>query len=158
MTSLFSTFAPPAAAAQSASTARARDLSVSAVIGSFQLPNLPREEKLSYIESQKRKLVEYIKYLDDAAAAQHNEDLRHPTSSSRGMPSPPPSATQDQRRWSGGSTSAPLAAQFDDGFEAVDRNDLPSGSVIASASGVKGNDDVTRRGWFSGWGGATQQQ
>jgi hypothetical protein len=124
------------------------------MIGSFQLPNLPRDEKLSYIESQKRKLVDLIKYLDDAAAQQHNEDLG-PASSPRavtgGFPSPAP---QDTRRWSGGSGFAvPLAPQFEEGFEAVDSADLPSGSVLAT--GVK-EDEVARRGWFGSWGGVQQ--
>ena len=39
----------------------------------------------------------------------------------------------------------------EEGFEAVDKEDLP-GSM---ASGVKGKEDeVTRRGWFYGWGSA----
>ena len=91
--------------------------------------------------------MDLIKYLDDVAAQQHNEDLRRPPAPT-GFPSP----MQDTRRWSGGSTSAALAPQFEEGFEAVDTTDLPRGSVLAT--GVKG-DDVTRRGWFSSWG-ATQ--
>jgi len=109
---------------------------------------------LSYIESQKRKLVDLIKYLDDAAAQQHNDDLRRPPSSPAaptGLPSPAP---RDTRRWSGGSMSAPLAPQFEEGFEAVDSTDLPSGSVLATGVNV---DEVVKRGWFSGWGGAAQQ-
>jgi hypothetical protein len=53
-------------------------LSASVLLSNFRLPNLPREEKLSYIEAQKRKLVEYIAFLDDQAATQHNEDLPPP--------------------------------------------------------------------------------
>jgi hypothetical protein len=106
---------------------------------SFHLPNLPREEKLSYIEAQKRKLVEYIKFLDDVAAQHHNEDL--PAAF-------PEAGTSREKRWSG-----EVVPQFteEEGFEAVDREDVP-GSV---ASGVKGKEDeVTRRGWFYGWGSA----
>jgi hypothetical protein len=49
-----------------------------------------------------------------------------------------------------GTTALPL--QFsEDGFEAVNPEDLPSGSVIAS--GVKGGvDELSRRGWFGSWG------
>lgn len=43
-------------------------------------------------------------------------------------------------------------APVDDGFEAVDTDDLPTGSVIAS--GVDGTEETARRGWFSGWGGS----
>jgi hypothetical protein len=119
---------------------------------SFQLPNLPREEKLSYIESHKRKLVEYIKYLDDVAAQQHNEDLRPPPSTSsvvRTTVSP-----SDTRRRSGvnipGAATA-LPTQFtEDGFEAVNPEDFSTGSILAT--GTKTPDDVTRRGWFSSWG------
>lgn len=118
---------------------------------SFHLPNLPREEKLSYIETQKRKLVEYIKFLDAAAAQHHNEDLRSPSTSPQQATTFPP----DTRRWSGGSMpGAPtgLPQQFtpDDGFEAVNTEDLPSGSVLAT--GVRETDEVSRRGWFGGWG------
>ena len=136
--------------------------------GSFVLPNLPREEKLSYIEAQKRKLVEYIKFLDDAAAQQHNEDLtpRYPASLGLGLPSqargvvessPPrntefPSLTPaDKKRLSAASLLAgqALAPQFsEEGFEAVNPEDLPA----SLASGVKTPDEVTRRGWFAGWG------
>src|SRR6202030_3990337 len=94
-----------------------------------------------------------IKFLDDAAAQQHNEDLR-PSSSSSHLPHPPPSPPQqhqpntpfpsspvpvDNRRWSGGSFGAPpppapLSPQFatEEGFEAVNPEDVPSGSVLAS--------------------------
>jgi hypothetical protein len=118
---------------------------------SLRLPNLPREEKLSYIETQKRKLVEYIKFLDDAAVQQHNEDLRSPSTSLQQTATFPP----DTRRWSAGSMpGAPtgLSPQFtpDDGFEAVNTEDLPSGSVLAT--GVKETDEVAQRGWFTGWG------
>lgn len=139
---------------------------------SFVLPNLPREEKLSYIEAQKRKLVEYIKFLDDAAAQQHNDDLipRYPPSLSLGIPSqqrgvdPEPSsprkvsipssppAAENKRLSTGSLLGQPLAPQFsDDGFEAVDPEDLPS-----IATGVKTPDEVTRRGWFAGWGGSNR--
>jgi hypothetical protein len=43
--------------------------------------------------------------------------------------------------------------QFEEGFEAVE---LPGvgGSVLVEASGVgRTDDEVTRRGWFSSWGG-----
>jgi len=90
---------------------------------SFTLPNLPRDEKLSYIEAQKRKLVEYIKFLDDAAAAQFQEVVH--------------TVTADPRRWSGAST-------HEEGYEAVDREE------VQVATGVdKGS--VGQRGWF-GWG------
>lgn len=101
---------------------------------SFHLPNLPREEKLSYIEAQKRKLVEYIKFLDDVAAQHHNEDL--PTS----FPASPIVKV----------TSPRVPPQFtEEGYEAVDADD------IALASGVAAGkvDEVSRRGWFYGWGG-----
>ena len=97
--------------------------------------------------------MDLIKYLDDAAAQHHNDDLHRPPSSpagATGFPSPVP---KDTRRWSGGSMSAPLAAQFEEGFEAVDSTDLPSGSVLAT--GVK-VDEAARRGWFGSWGGAAQ--
>jgi len=99
--------------------------------------------------------VDLIKYLDDAAAQQHTEDLS-PTSSPRavagGFASPAP--PQDTRRWSGVlGSAAPLAPQFEEGFEAVDSADLPSGSVLAT--GVK-DEEVARRGWFVSWGGAQQ--
>ena len=85
LSSLLSTFSTP-----QTDTARAlgetTTTSSSNMTGSFHLPNLPPEEKLSYIEAQKRKLVEYIKFLDDVAAQQHNEDLRPP---SRNLPAPP---------------------------------------------------------------------
>jgi hypothetical protein len=141
---------------------------------SFVLPNLPREEKLSYIEAQKRKLVQYIKFLDDAAAQHHNEDLapRYPTSFDLGtssqqqrgidpesspprsfsIPSPPPPAPgAENKRWSGGSLlGQSLAPQFtEEGFEAVNSEDLP-----AMATGVKNPDEATRRGWFAGWAGS----
>ena len=129
------------------------------MVNSFALPDLPREEKLGYIEAQKRKLVEYIKFLDHAAAQHHNEDLtKRPTSSSAsphlGFTSPlvvgSPPRTPRSRNFNGGSVASPRVPA-DDGFEAVDRDDLPSGSVISS--GVKTPEETTRRGgWFSGWG------
>lgn len=106
---------------------------------SFQLPNLPRDEKLSYIEAQKRKLVEYIKFLDDVAAQHHNEDL--PTTSTASFPSSPLVNVSSPR----------VPPQFtEEGFEAVDKDD------IALASGIAGKgDEILRRGWFYGWGGST---
>jgi hypothetical protein len=143
LTSIFSTFAQPSDARAAA------DVAVpAAMTGSFVLPELPREEKLGYIEAQKRKLVEYIKFLDHAAAQHHNEDLARPSTSEKVPRSPP--RTPRAREVSAGSVASPRPA--DDGFEAVERADLPSGSVIAS--GVKGGDETVRRGWFSGWGGA----
>jgi hypothetical protein len=89
---------------------------------SFTLPNLPREEKLSYIEAQKRKLVEYIKFLDDAAAQSQEATL---------------TVAADPRRWSG-------ASAHEEGYEAVDHEE------VQVATGVdKGS--VAQRGWF-GWG------
>jgi len=100
--------------------------------------------------------VDLIKYLDDAAAQQNTENLG-PTSSTRAAVAgsfPSPAPPQDKRRWSGGlGSTAPLAPQFEEGFEAVDSADLPSGSVLAT--GIK-DDEVAKRGWFSGWGGAQQ--
>ena len=140
LTSIFSTFSQPADHHADADVP-------AAMAGSFVLPDLPREEKLGYIEAQKRKLVEYIKFLDYAAAQHHNEDLARPTTAA-GQGSPP--RTPRARTVSGGSAvTSPRPA--DDGFEAVETEDLPSGSVLAS--GVKGADETARRGWFSGWGG-----
>ena len=134
--------------------------------GNFHLPNLPREEKLSYIETRKRQLVEYIKFLDDAAAQEHNEDLRP---HSRPLPAVPRSPVvaptlpprPDSRRRSGGSMPGGIAAlppQFsEDGFEAVNPEDLPSGSVIASGV-MRSADEFPRRGWLSGWGAGSTSQ
>jgi hypothetical protein len=89
---------------------------------SFTLPNLPREEKLSYIKAQKRKLVEYIKFLDDAAAQSQKVTSI---------------VTADSQHLSGAST-------HEEGYEAVDREE------VQMATGVdKGS--VVQRGWF-GWG------
>ena len=129
------------------------------MVDSFVLPALPREEKLGYIEAQKRKLVEYIKFLDHAAAQHHNEDLTNrPTSASvspylestspSGAGSPP--RTPRSRNLAGSFVASPRVPP-DDEFEAVDRDDLPSGSVIVS--GVKTAEETTHRAsWFSGWG------
>lgn len=89
---------------------------------SFTLPNLPHDEKLSYIEAQKRKLVEYIKFLDDAAA--QSQEVVH-------------AVTADLRRWSGAST-------HEEGYEAVDREEVPVATGVEKGS-------VAQRGWF-GWG------
>jgi hypothetical protein len=122
----------------------------------FRVPDLPPEEKLSYIEAQKRKLVEYIKFLDDAAAEHHNEDLRPGSSHSKPTATSPPlqPSSSEPRRWSSGSFLGAIAPQLttEDGYEAVDREDLPAGGVLAS--GVAGADEVTRRGWFGSWGGS----
>ena len=137
ISSLFSTFAAGATVGS-----ETRDMSASNIMSGFQLPNLPPEQKLSYIEAQKRKLAEYIKLLDEAAAQQNNEGL-HATSSSPVSPPPPAAAPPSEpRRWSlgGGSTSFQVA---EDGFEAVNSDDLPTGSVLVT--GVKKSDDVTRR-------------
>ncbi len=165
LSSLLSTFTGP--------QTDAPQQSASNMASSFVLPNLPREEKLSYIEAQKRKLVEYIKFLDDAAAQHHNEDLapRYAASLGLGTPSkqqrgvdpdsspprsfsiPSPPAAAESKRWSSGSLlGQSLAPQFsEEGFEAVNPEDLP-----AIASGVKTPDEATRRGWFAGWGGGNR--
>jgi hypothetical protein len=108
--------------------------------GSFHIPNLPPDQKLNYIEDQKRKLAEYIQLLDDAAEKQRNEDLRPPSSGATLFP--------ELRRHSTGSLagSAPVA---EDGFEAVRREDVPSGT----ASGVNAAEKAAQRGWFGGWVG-----
>lgn len=135
------------------------------MIGSFHLPNLPREEKLSYIEDRKRELENYIKMLDDAAT-QHKGNLHPHSRPLSGAPrspvaTPTTPTRPDSRRRSGGSIpggTKAVSPQFaEEGFEAVNSEDLPSGSVIAS--GVKGGaDEVTRRGWFSSWGAGSAPQ
>jgi len=129
------------------------------MVDSFVLPHMPREEKLGYIEAQKRKLVEYIKFLDHAAAQHHNEDLtKRPTSSSASpylestspLAAGSPPRTPHSRNLVGSFVASPRVPA-DDEFEAVDRDDFPSGSVMVS--GVKTPEETTHRAsWFSGWG------
>jgi hypothetical protein len=150
LTSIFSTFAQPS------DPHTAADVAVpAAMAGSFVIPELPREEKLGYIEAQKRKLVEYIKFLDHAAAQHHNEDLVRPSTSEK-VPRSPPRTPRGRGVSAGSAGSVASPRPADDGFEAVETADLPSGSVIAS--GVKGGDETARRGWFSGWGGSPPSQ
>ena len=123
---------------------------------------------MTYIEAQKRKLVEYIRFLDDQAAA-HTEDTGGGGSSSSSTTRPamgsylsslgggfPPSPARP-REVSSASTPAlvpenPLPRNFsDEGFEAVQPEDIPS--VVAS--GVRAAEEATRRGWF-GWGAGTR--
>lgn len=79
--------------------------------------------------------MEYIKFLDDAAA-QHDVSPIHEEIKI-------PSAPTDPRRWSGNS----LPPQYEEGYEAVDREDVPSGSATGVAA------EVAQRGWFAGWAG-----
>jgi len=117
-------------------TAVSTDAKGTDMAASFTLPNLPREEKLSYIEAQKRKLVEYIKFLDDAA--QTTEAAPLPTDPK------PTEKPADTRRWSIASLTSP---PHEEGYEAVDKEDVPTG--IATGVGKPG--EVVQRGWFS-WG------
>jgi hypothetical protein len=106
----------------------------------FQLPNLPREQKLTYIEEQKKKLTEYIKFLD-AQAAQHQVERpasRYLTSHTL---TPVPGSPVAPRSLPG---SPNVAAE--EGFEAVTPDDF-SGVL---ATGVKIAEQATQRGWF-GW-------
>lgn len=106
-------------------------------LSNFQLPDLPHEHKAAYIESQRHKLLEYIKFLDDAASQHHTDEAD---------PQDPVPESSRRKSVPGGfnSGSAPLA---EDGYEAVSSDDLPS----AVASGVKLAEEATQRGWF-GWG------
>jgi hypothetical protein len=119
------------------------------MIGSFALPNLPREQQLSYIEAQKRKLVEYIKFLDDAAAQHHNEDLSSPLS----YPVSSPSQTVHARNVSTTSMPIPFPTAgspqlSEEGFESVSAEDAVASGVTVTTPSAE------RRGWF-GWGVST---
>jgi hypothetical protein len=120
------------------------NLTASAVIGNIHLPNLPPEEKLSYIDAQKRKLMEYIKFLDSTAAQQRDDDTQPASTINNSLgavfaSTSVPSA--ESRRKSMGS---PLVA--DDGFESVDPQDL----VSAYASGMSRGEVPAQRTWY-GW-------
>ena len=110
----------------------------------FQLPtNLPREQKLSYIEQQKRKLTEYIAFLD-AQAAEHEEDSHRP--SNRSYPSALGGGFPSSSARRASPPESPLPPNFaEEGFEAVTPDDLSE----VLATGVKVLERPVQRGWFA---------
>lgn len=115
----------------------------------FQLPTLPRDQKLTYIEEQKRKFTEYIRFLD-VQAEQHKEEQNtgRPASSRTSISGPPSKAAAIQRGSISGNSAQLPPNYTDEGFEAVTSDDISG--VLATGIKIAERTAAQPRGWF-GW-------